>query len=622
MIEPRLFLCSGATVRDGDPLRNGRKIVELDALGPNANVNVRLQDVAKALLNHVAPRLVDLLEIAAYVFCADAATRRGNHWTDDHTTEPWGRDFRFLIPVRDLSFWRRAEVGQLLVRTLQFLSDDAYSLEFRQLEQDRPVQEYLEFRDLDWPFYGVERVLMFSGGLDSLAGAVETAARGENLVLVSHRSVTTLNNRQRRLFQELQQTFPSVKMTHVPVWINKEMNLGREATQRTRSFLFAAIGTVVAQSIGAEGVRFFENGVGSLNLPVADEVLRARASRTTHPQALHLLSELCSLVTDRQFVLDNPYLFMTKSEVVASIVSHGAERLIGQTCSCAHLIFQSKNQWHCGACSQCIDRRIAVLAAGQEAHDKETDYVTNVFTGPRKDGYERNIAVGYARHANELHLMSEAEMARRFNLELSRAVRCSPRQSDAAQQFVEMYKRHSQAAARVIDRQIELNAGRLRAGSLEPSCMIALIAGQQHRESSWTRFGDRLTGLLTKGLPKACKTHKPRDEPHLQEISDGILVAQENDLTREFPYMRWSSSLTKPDWSAEALCLWIEMKYVRKRTDIRQITEDIAADITKYGDNGRRTLFVVYDPGHLIVDEAAFSEPIERRPDMRVRFVR
>lgn len=622
MIKPRLFLCSGAAVPDDDRLRDGRRIVELDSLGPKANVNVRLQDVAKAILNQIAPRLVDFLEIASYVFCADAATRRGNDWTDDHTTEAWGRDFRFVIPVRDLSFWLREEVGQLLRRTLRFLSDDDYSFEFLQLEQDRHVQEYLEFRDLDWPFHGVERVLMFSGGLDSLAGTVETAARGENLVLVSHRPVTTLDKRQRRLFQELQRTFPQVKMTHIPVWINKEMNLGREPTQRTRSFLFTAIGTVVAQSIGAEGVRFFENGIVSLNLPVADEVLRARASRTTHPQALHLLSKLCSLITDRHFVLDNPYLFMTKCEVVETIASYGAEQLIGQTCSCAHLIFQSKNRWHCGTCSQCIDRRLAILAAGQEKHDSETDYVSDVFTGPRKDGYERNIAVGYARHANELHLMSEAELAQRFNLELSRAVRCFPRQSDAAQQFVEMHKRHGEAAARVIDQQLVVNAGRLRAGSLEPSCMIALIAGQQHLDSSWKRFGHRIIGLLDKGLPKACKSHKPRDEPHLQEICDGILAGHEAELIREFPYMRWSSAMTKPDWSAEAMCLWVELKYVRKSSDIREITEAIAADITKYGDNGRRTLFVVYDPGHLIVDDAAFSRPIELRPEMRVHFVR
>ena len=49
-------------------------------------------------------------------------------------------------------------------------------------------------------------------------------------------------------------------MIHVPVWINKDENLGKEPSQRTRSFLYATLGTVVAASVKAAGVRFFENG--------------------------------------------------------------------------------------------------------------------------------------------------------------------------------------------------------------------------------------------------------------------------------------------------------------------------------------------------------------------------
>ena len=48
----------------------------------------------------------------------------------------------------------------------------------------------------------------------------------------------------------------------------------------------------------------------------------------------------------------------------------------------------------------------------------------------------------------------------------------------------------------------------------------------------------------------------------------------------------------------------------------------IAADITKYGDNARRTLFLVYDPLHLVLDEARFVTPIEARPEMMLRFIR
>jgi hypothetical protein len=94
-------------------------------------------------------------------------------------------------------------------------------------------------------------------------------------------------------FHELLGQFPQ-QLFHIPVWINKDKNFGREPTQRTRSFLYAALGTVVGSSIQAGGVRFFENGVVSLNLPVAGEVMRSRASRTTHPITMHLLGELCA----------------------------------------------------------------------------------------------------------------------------------------------------------------------------------------------------------------------------------------------------------------------------------------------------------------------------------------
>jgi 7-cyano-7-deazaguanine synthase in queuosine biosynthesis len=99
-------------------------------------------------------------------------------------------------------------------------------------------------------------------------------------------------------------------------------------------------------------VRFYENGIVSLNLPIADEALRARASRTTHPLALHLLSSLCAAVTERNFTVDNPYLFKTKAEVVASLAERQAAHLIAHTCSCSHLMFQSRERRHCGRCSQ------------------------------------------------------------------------------------------------------------------------------------------------------------------------------------------------------------------------------------------------------------------------------
>jgi hypothetical protein len=462
---------------------------------------------------------------------------------------------------------------------------------------------------------------MFSGGLDSLAGAVASARQGENLVLVSHRSVGTLDKRQRELFKQLKLTYPN-PMLHIPVWINKDANLGREHTQRTRSFLYSALGTVVAESLRAGGVRFFENGVVSLNLPIADEALRARASRTTHPLALNLLEQLYCLITEREFVLDNPFLFETKADIVRIIADSGGEQLIPYTCSCAHSMFQSKNQWHCGSCSQCIDRRIAIMAAGQQHNDPEFDYVSDVFTGDRKQGYEQNVAVDYVRHAIELHRMDSVHISTVFNLELSRAARTFSDRREAVRMLIDLHKRHGEEVFSVLIQQIENNARHLVNGDLPQHSMLGLIAGSEHLTSTWKRFAGKVIAILQTGVPIACQSEKPANEPRLQQICDGILSTHESDLIREFPFMRWSSSSTKPDWSSEIFNLWIELKYVRDKKDIREITEAIAADITKYGDNQRYVLFAVYDPYHLIANEDIFSEPIRTRPTMDIAFIR
>ncbi len=621
MKRPRLVLCGGAPRTHGDDA-SGRRELVLDTRGTSPNVNVKLEDVARVLVTDLTPRLIDLLEIAAYVYAADASVTRDGAWEDEGSTEPWSRDFRFIVAVRDPEFWSQPVVRDALASALRFLSDDTVEFEFVAQREPAAAQTYLEFAPTEtWEPDKIDRVVMFSGGLDSLAGTVESARKGERLALVSHRPVATLSARQTRLVTELKGIFPEVPLLHIPVWVNKDKGLGREHTQRTRSFLFSALGTVVATSVGADAVTFFENGVVSVNLPVADEVLRARASRTTHPMSLAALAELATHVVGRPIRIHNPYIFETKRDVVARLAGPPS-RLIGLSCSCAHTgFFQSKTQWHCGVCSQCIDRRVAVIHAGLAADDPETDYRTDVFRGPREQGPQKNIAVNYARHAMELSRASEIEIATKFTADLTRAARPHPPIRESAQRFVVLHKRHGKIVMDVLRQEISRAAEELVDGSLDESSLIRLVAGQQHRVSTWKRYADRIVDILRAGLPAMCKTEKPATEPRLQELCDGLLKAAGERLTREFPFMEWGSSKTKPDWSDERLALWVELKYVREKKDVGPIAGAIAEDITRYGDVGRRVLFVVYDPQHLL-DEEAFAEPIEKHRDMFVRFVR
>jgi len=444
-------------------------------------VHIRFRDVARVFREDLPPRLIDFLEIASYVFTADCATDRGDKWTDDDSTEPWGRDLAFVIPVRDVAFWNKVEVRNLIEDVLKFLSNDKYSFTFVPLPGDRVTQRYFQFGDQKkWPFHHPERVIMFSGGLDSLAGAVETAVKGGRLVLVSHRPVSTMDSRQQELFTELQKKFPD-RLIRVPVWVNKS-KAAKESTQRTRSFLFVALGTLVAQSVHADGVRFYENGVVSLNLPIAQEALQARASRTTHPAALYLFSSLCTAVIGREFVVDNPYIFKTKTEVVASLETHQAADLISYSCSCSHSMFKPNSRRHCGLCSQCIDRRFAVTGAGLQDYEPATDYLSDVFVGRREKEPDQAIAVDYTRHGIELNKQSEDELAQRFNAEISRAVRYEAKRGEAAQKIIAMHKRHGEVVTRVLRQVVRRYAAELSDGTLDSRSLLALAIGSQHKE--------------------------------------------------------------------------------------------------------------------------------------------
>lgn len=623
MIEPRLFLCGGVKIPDDDPLRAGRHEVKSSIYGPNANVNVEIEDVARVFPEKLAPRLRDLLDLAAYVYTADCSARRGGKWGEADTLEPWGRDFQFVVPMRDLDFWQAKGVSELLRRTLNFLSDDDWKFEFCPYEALAGEQLRFTFTDNEhWPFLDIDRVSLFSGGLDSLSGAVARAEEGQSIVLVSHRPVTTQDARQRKLYTAFQSRV-SVPTVRIPVWVNKSGTFGREHTQRTRSFLYAVLGSLIAESMRAGGISFYENGVVSLNLPVADEVVGARASRTTHPLALAYFEQLMQLVLDRPFVVDNPFLFKTKQDVVSLIADAGHAELIGQTCSCAHQgHFPSKSQYHCGTCSQCVDRRMAIVAAGLEDADPATDYRTDVFLGPRTEGYERNIAVDYVRHAMELSQLESHQIAHRFNSDISRAVRPFSNRSDVAERLVALHQRHGNAVAQVVAAKVSEQSMAIVACDLEPTSLLAMAAGREHQRSRWLAYADRIARILAIGVPRAYHKTKPKTEPELQEKCDALLHAADEVLAREFPFASWGSVLTKPDWSDEDRGLWVELKYVRSRQGFTKISEDIAADITKYGDSGRRALYVIYDPKHIVTDEDKFATQVERHPGMVVRFIR
>jgi hypothetical protein len=248
------------------------------------------------------------------------------------------------------------------------------------------------------------------------------------------------------------------------------------------------------------------------------------------------------------------------------------------------------------------------------------DYAIPVLTGARHDAVDRTMAVNYVRHALELANKSDEDIAARFNTELSRAARAFDSPVAASRMLIDTHVRHGASVKAVIGAAVSAHGMELLDGKIESTSLLGLVIERHHLEASWKRFAGRISEALERGVPPICKSKLPENETHLQEMCDGILRAAETQLVREYPFLRWASRMTKPDWSDPLL--WVELKYVRKSNDIRKLTEEIAADITKYGDNNRRTLFIIYDPTHRIGEDAVLKADIERHEGNLVTIIR
>src|SRR5262249_8930861 len=152
-------------------------------------------------------------------------------------------------------------------------------------------------------------------------------------------------------------------------------------------------------------IRFFENGVVSLNLPISEQVVGARATRTTHPQVLDGFATLFSLLIEETFTVDNPFLWMTKTEVVNLVGDAGCAGLIADSVSSTHTQEQTAESPHCGRCAQCISRKFATLASRVGDLDPSSLYRLDLLTAPRTADKDRTLVESFIRRATEIGSM-------------------------------------------------------------------------------------------------------------------------------------------------------------------------------------------------------------------------
>ena len=467
MTNARSILCGDVT-ENALPF-NEKKPLSLRLWGPRENVSLCISDIRSQLLKDIPSSFHDLVEIATYVYCADQAITRGGDGVDNFG-ENWRRKMFFRIAVRNPDLWNSSPLKDSLTETLSFLSEDEYDFDFVKLEKQPPNQKHLEF-DVDPP----EEVMLFSGGLDSLGGAIEEAvSNSRKIAMVTHKPTHKLNRRHRKLLELLfsRTTHPPL---HIPVIINKDKSLGREYTQRSRSFLYAALGATIAQIFNLRRIRFYENGVISFNLPISTQVVGARATRTTHPKVINGFANIFSTLSGKPFTVENPFLWKTKTEVISDIVKAGCAETIKFATSCTHTWEMTKLRTHCGTCSQCIDRRFAVLAADAQQHDPEEAYGVDLLVGERDEGEPKAMLAAYVETANEVADMTALDFFGRYG-ETARVFKHLNGSPDVtALQIYELYSRHAKCITKVVDDAIAQNRSAIRKRLLPSSCLLRLV---------------------------------------------------------------------------------------------------------------------------------------------------
>lgn len=325
-------------------------------------------------LGDVPPLHVDLVRLAMLVFFADRST-----WRGQGPGVRWDRDLDLTVPVSDPALWNGA--ADELVSLLRVLSGDRWTLTFEAQREPR--------RGKVTPVEPADIVCLFSGGADSLAGALEAHAQtGEPPVLVSHWDNNAISGGQTRLVGRLEDLWDDsvphhrIQVRRRPRQVGSNAKFPDEKSRRTRSFLFLALGFAVAAARSAE-LWMSENGFTSINPPLTPERRGSLTTRTTHPGFLDgLVATLRALGLNAD--LRNPLERLTKGQVLTNAASAiGADataRLFSETHSCGTTPwFKGFAQGaQCGLCFGCLVRRGSFIASGL---NDSTEYIEEALRG-------------------------------------------------------------------------------------------------------------------------------------------------------------------------------------------------------------------------------------------------
>ena len=488
-------------------------------------------------------RIIDLLQLASYVFCADRQANRGERESLSNTA--WSRSFDFFMPVLDYEFWSIPSVSQALADALTFMTGDrSYNFHFSKATVNPTLQDNKQLLLFQHEYTGISvpqktDIMLFSGGLDSLAGAIERLNKypDRTLCLVSHRSNKVTTHTQATLIEHLQAKYQKRIIQYGFECHNRNGMPSRDETQRTRMFLFASIAFAISHCYDKNEFYIFENGITSINLSKQMDVANARASRTTHPKTIALLREFFKHF-NQSFNIIVPYYNKTKAEILHVFKTYEECSLITSSVSCSSTRTKPKTEaTQCGCCSQCIDRIFSIYASGLDEYDSvyAYDFIKSIPDNEVKQRLYNTLRLAqikpdpmqfFAEHPTELMDVLDGWPGDNPDTKL--------------QEVHGLFSRYGQ------DISIAIKAMQFKYDDpMSPhplgETFLKMVAGREHLRSPVELRVDAINALLLKGIPITFKRERPKDENDFNDKVQALLLAED-----EFEYYDFMSDYRSP----------------------------------------------------------------------------
>ncbi|PSS59947.1 hypothetical protein C6558_35190 [Ensifer sp. NM-2] len=359
--------------------RGDELVLDFDILRPDLKLGLSIDDAIRQMKSvDAVPSTVglEILLLSALVYLADTRINRIQTSQDG-----WTREIGLYLPVHDVAMWDGTK--DTLEAMLRFLTGDLWSVDFRQWPEKVATGLPDQANLLQPSFKGIS---LFSGGLDSLIGAIDHLKAGrENVLFVSHRADGSISKPQGDLFEHVRQRFDNQGVKRLafgnPRIDDGFQEIKSENSTRGRSFLFIGLAAFAGSALRAPFPIYVpENGLISLNVPLDPTRLGSNSTRTTHPYYFRRWNDLLRKLRIPGTV-QNPYWNKTKGEMIVECKDATFLKEVASiSLSCAHPAhdrYHGGGKPHCGHCLPCIIRRAAFKRAEAVLGPDPTPYRTD-----------------------------------------------------------------------------------------------------------------------------------------------------------------------------------------------------------------------------------------------------